>query len=94
MALPDVSNFKLRENVHDFILIASDGIFDRLSTEEVVKAIYDMNNKPVSSKHATNVNELCGESVDRVLRLAMQKESYDNLSVVLIAFKNFTKHLD
>ena len=45
VALPEISNFKLRENVHDFILIASDGIFDRMSTDEVVKTVWDFNSK-------------------------------------------------
>jgi protein phosphatase 2C family protein 2/3 len=36
VATPDVNNFKLIDNYHDYILIASDGIFDKLTTEEVI----------------------------------------------------------
>lgn len=36
VAVPDITHFKLNENSHDFILIASDGIFDRLSTSETI----------------------------------------------------------
>ena len=36
-----------------------------------------------------NVHSLCGNVVDGVLKYSMQKMSYDNVSCVLIAFKNF-----
>ena len=36
VALPDITSFKLIDNYHDFIVIASDGIFDRSTTEEVI----------------------------------------------------------
>ena len=42
-----------------------------------------------NSKTPVNINEVCGESVDRLLKTAMFKESLDNLSVVMICFKNF-----
>ena len=40
MALPDINNFKLIDNYHDFILIASDGVFDRMNTEDVIAAAW------------------------------------------------------
>ena len=40
IAVPEIQSFKLRENVHDFIVIASDGVFDKMSTEEVVHSIW------------------------------------------------------
>ncbi len=41
-----------------------------------------------------NLNEACGSVVERVMRAAMIRESLDNLSVVMIAFKGFAKALD
>jgi hypothetical protein len=38
--------------------------------------------------NSKNINEICANGVDNVLRKAMMKESLDNLSVVMIAFKN------
>ena len=37
---------------------------------------------------------MVGEAVDKVMSLAMELESMDNLSVVIISFKNFTKFLE
>jgi serine/threonine protein phosphatase PrpC len=36
VAVPEIHSFKLNESQHDFIMIASDGIFDRLNTEDVI----------------------------------------------------------
>ena len=36
----------------------------------------------------------CGEAVDKVMMTAMEKESMDNLSVVIITFPNFTRFLE
>lgn len=36
-----------------------------------------------------SINNICGDCVDKVLKTAMQRESLDNLSVVMIAFQNF-----
>lgn len=37
--------------------------------------------------------QVCGAGVDAVMRAAMQQESTDNLSVVILAFKNFVPFL-
>jgi serine/threonine protein phosphatase PrpC len=42
IATPEIQTFKLRESTHDFIVIASDGIFDRMNTEEVIHTIWTL----------------------------------------------------
>ena len=32
VALPEIRSFKLQEAVHDFILIGSDGVFDKMTS--------------------------------------------------------------
>ena len=41
-----------------------------------------------------HISNSCGEAVDKVLVTAMEKESMDNLSVVIITFPNFTRFLE
>ena len=41
-----------------------------------------------------NVARCCGNAVDRVMTAAMEKESMDNLSVVILSFPNFTRYLE
>lgn len=45
VALPDITHFKLSESFQDFILIASDGVFDRLTNEEVVSLAWGFNER-------------------------------------------------
>ena len=40
-----------------------------------------------------NVAEVCGIVTDKLLTTAMEVESMDNLSVVIISFANFTRYL-
>eukprot|EP00347_Sterkiella_histriomuscorum_P023809 403333314 len=103
VAVPDITHFKLQENVHDFIMICSDGIFDRMNTEEAIGFAWQMDyhlnsytNQIVNHDPSQpfNINEISGQCVERVLKAGMVKESLDNLSVVMIAFKNFTKFVD
>ena len=41
-----------------------------------------------------NIHDVCGDGVDEILKISMIKESLDNLSVVIIAFKNFLKFIE
>ena len=40
-----------------------------------------------------NVAEMCGIVTDKLLTTAMEVESMDNLSVVILSFPNFTRFL-
>jgi serine/threonine protein phosphatase PrpC len=42
VALPDINYFKLIDNYHDFILIASDGVFDKMTTEETLAIAWQL----------------------------------------------------
>jgi len=44
-------------------------------------------------EHFENVAEACGIVTDKVMTTAMEVESMDNLSVVIISFPNFTKYM-
>jgi dihydroxyacid dehydratase/phosphogluconate dehydratase len=66
-----------------------------LSTEEVIRESWkplNVNNQPFTG--TGNVNEICGDIAERVIKASMIKESLDNLSVVVIAFKNFAKYIE
>lgn len=87
----------------DYILIGSDGIFDRISTEETCAIVMNearaqteniKRSQPVVQGSFEHVASMCGETVDKVMTAAMDKESMDNLSVVVISFANFTRFLE
>jgi protein phosphatase 2C family protein 2/3 len=40
IAVPEVTSFRLVEGMHDFILLCSDGIFDRMETDEAIQSVW------------------------------------------------------
>ncbi len=43
IAVPEIKSFKIKEE-YDFIVIGCDGIFDKLSSKEVIKYIWRSSN--------------------------------------------------
>ena len=82
------------ESIHDFIVICSDGVFDKLNNDEIVSLIWQGSQEKKVGGGPLNVNEACGVGVDKVMRESMAQESMDNVSVVMICFKNFAAHID
>lgn len=71
----------------DFILLACDGIFDKLTNTEVVQIVWE----GVMENKSKNVHKQCGIAVDRILRTSVAKKTMDNITVVFVAFANFEK---
>ncbi len=43
IAVPDITYLKIEKH-HDFVIIASDGVYDRMTSEEVTFLIWDLFN--------------------------------------------------
>jgi len=41
IAVPDITSLKISPDKHDFVIIGSDGIYDRMTSEEVVSIVWD-----------------------------------------------------
>jgi serine/threonine protein phosphatase PrpC len=86
IAEPGIKAIRLSDN-QDFILIASDGIFDRLSNKEAIGAAWGaIRANQNKDKHAQ-----CTEAVDAVMKYALLKRSLDNISVLMIRLSNAPK---
>ncbi len=84
VAIPDITSFKIT-NDHDFIVMGSDGIFDRLSNKDVVQCVWNT----VSQEKAAKIHQQCGVAADSVLKNALLRRSLDNVTSVIIAFPRF-----
>jgi protein phosphatase 2C family protein 2/3 len=93
IAVPDITTMKIDREKHDFIVIASDGIYDRMSSEEVISLVWDQVSIIHETVHMPTVHELCGRGVERILRAAMQRGTSDNVSAIVIALPNFQDFL-
>ncbi|CAD8059721.1 unnamed protein product [Paramecium sonneborni] len=79
---PEIKIFKLNQD-HDFIVMGSDGIFDKLNSEDVTDIIW----KDLKNNDKLNLHSLLSQSVDSVLKEAIYKKSSDNITLLIIAFQ-------
>ena len=65
VATPDIYQFKLKDH-HDFIVLGTDGIFDKMSSEDVGNAVW-------ATRHLKNedVHQYCGKSVESIIKVSM-----------------------
>lgn len=70
----------------DYVLTCSDGIFDKLSTQEVHDIIWAVINSMVHDK-SKSIHQIIGAAVDEVLHAAARANTLDNISAVMIAFE-------
>lgn len=81
----DVSIYIITYNIYKN-LILGDGIFDKLYDDEILHKIWSFKKK---GEVYNDIKDVCGKITDGIIKLSMQKQSIDNLSVIFIAFKNF-----
>jgi len=86
IATPEIKSFKIGKD-HDFIVMCSDGIFDKLSNKEVVQCVWNS----VKNERALNVHQQCGIGIETVIKNALMRRSLDNVTTLMIAFSNFKK---
>lgn len=102
VAMPEINKFRIdfgeREDC-DYIVMGSDGIFDKLSNEEVAECVWmsvrDVNKESnlESSTPVINVHKQIGMGVEYVIKNALLRRSLDNVTVVVIAFEGFQRKL-
>jgi serine/threonine protein phosphatase PrpC len=88
LSIPDVSAFPILPE-HDFIFLASDGIFDVLTNEEIVNIIWDTAEMNVGFPE----NVICGTCIDTIIKVSLERNSHDNVSAILIFFDGFREKI-
>ena len=83
VALPDISEFELNDE-YNFIVIGCDGIFDVLSNGEIIECIKIV--LKINKSKNKKINELCGDFASMIIKSALAKESFDNVSCIVIVF--------
>ena len=100
---PDVYVFDYYKDNIDYFIMGCDGIFDRIKSFEIFKCVDTIvekekelvkNNIKYNNSFNTlydrkiNMNNTCGNVVDMILRLSMLRKSYDNVTCIMVAFKD------
>ena len=86
IALPDITEIELNDE-YNFIIIGCDGIFDVLSNEELLECIHIVlkEKKMTEYINEADIHELCGDFADMIIKSALAKDSFDNVSCIVIA---------
>ena len=85
IALPDITEIELNNN-YNFIVMACDGIFDVLKNEELLECIkIVIKEKNITNFKDVNMHQLCGDFANVIIKSALAKDSFDNVSCIVIA---------
>ena len=87
--IPDVFVYDLNGSV-DFIVMGCDGIFDDLSNQEIINAAWLVFKNRGKEKNY-DINDLTKEACDIVMKFALEKQTSDNLSCIIIGFEGIVK---
>ena len=89
--VPDIFIYDINSN-DDFIVMGCDGIFDDLSNKEIVDAAWMVFKHRGKNKNY-DIHELSMEACDLIIKYAMEKQSTDNLSCIVIGLEGVDKYL-
>ena len=86
VACPDITEIDL-DNEFNLIVLGCDGIFDVLSNEEILECIRIVlkEKKITEVNDLTDISELCGDFAAMIIKSALAKDSFDNVSCIVIA---------
>jgi hypothetical protein len=85
IAKPDIKYFDINPN-YDFIVLGCDGIFENMKNKELIEIIWKN-----THKETHDIHNKCGVLVESVINDCINKKFTDNLTVVLISFKDELK---
>jgi len=91
VATPEITSFKLNSTDHDFIVLGCDGIFDKMSNEHIVECVWNSVSDNKHMKVANNIHKQTGMAVEYILKNSLLRRTLDNVTVVMISFKNFKR---
>jgi protein phosphatase 2C family protein 2/3 len=90
IALPEIKYFDITYK-NDFIIIGCDGLFEKLKNNEIIEKIWSIIDDDKSDM-ITDVHHLNGIIVQSIVEECIAKKSSDNLTAVIISFKNNFKY--
>ncbi|CAD8125690.1 unnamed protein product [Paramecium sonneborni] len=83
IAEPEIRQFKIIQE-HDFIILGSDGIFDRMSSRDVIKGIWE---DVQSNKNMNDLHNVMSNAVESVIKESLLRKTIDNVTLLIIAFQ-------
>lgn len=75
------------KNEHDFIIIGSDGVWDSLSSKEVIKFCWENITK-------VDLKKSCSLLCESLMNEAIRKGSLDNISIICIPLNGLHEYIE
>ena len=85
IAIPDIQKYKINQKLN-FLVLGSDGLFENQSNKDIVEQIFQ-NWK--DKEEGTDFHSMMGKTSTELLSQSMMKGSRDNISWIIISFKDF-----
>ena len=86
ISIPEIKYFD-NSDKNDFILIFCDGVYEKLKNKDIIECIW----KEISKKNFPDIHNLAGYSIEKLVHKCLEQDSTDNLTVIMICFKNYEK---
>lgn len=81
IAKPDIYKLTVEDNL-DFLVLCSDGVFDKLSNQEVTNTVWK------SLRASESLHSQCEKAVKNIIQISLDKRSTDNITAVVILFSD------
>jgi len=81
IAKPDIYTLRVEDDL-DFVVLCSDGVFDKMSNQEVTNVVW----KSIKTDESLHLD--CEKAVKNIIKISLDKRSTDNITAVVIAFNN------
>ncbi len=101
---PEIFEYDYLSDDIDFFILGCDGIFEQMKSKDVLKCAWlniennnkilmeEKNNNYYSNKkeinNSINMNSTCENIADFILKSAMLRKSFDNVTCIIVALKN------
>lgn len=86
---PDIYEVPI-DSTSDFLLLGCDGVFDKFTTEDLVGRVWETSSK---KNLKGTYHEIAAGVVENIFEDTFQRKAWDNITVILVCFKNMFNSL-
>ena len=89
IAEPEITTYDLNRNDIDFFILGCDGIYDQMESNEVLDCAWTVINEKehLLVKQCKDIHQQSGIIVDYIMKSALARKSFDNVTCLFIALK-------
>ena len=86
ISIPEIKYFDNTDK-NDFILIFCDGVYEKLKNKDIIDCIWN----EIKNKKFSDIHNMAGYSIEKLINKCIMQDSTDNLTVIMICLKNYEK---